>query len=219
MYIIDSKHLYFLLYIGIVFACLIANHLNKQILPPYFRYFQYLFITIIIFEITGEILKQADLNNYFLDHLYQPLELTIFSLIYRSAIERASFKRLTTFIIIIFWCVAAFYSVIVEGLFDENRTSFFLGSFIVIFYSYRYIYQVYAEKPEQTSLLANPFFWIVTANLFYYNGIYFYMGLRNFIEDEETRKNLRIINMGLNYSLYVLYLIGFLCKKIPRFTS
>jgi len=208
----------FLLYIGIIAACLNINYLNRLHLPPFFKYFNFLFIVVIVFEILGEILKYYGLANYFLDHLYQPIELTILSIIYKRAIRSYPFQKIIIFIIVLFWFVSLYYSFNVEGVENENKFSFFLGSFIVIFYSYRYIFELYTDPPAKGSLLNNPFFWIVTANLFYYYGIYFYMGLRNFITDESMRDKLKIINMSLNYALYILYLIGFSCRKIFKYT-
>ena len=210
--------LFFFIYIGVIIACLIVNHLSRQSLPVYFEYFQLLFIVIIIFEVLGEVLGYNNINAHFLDHLYQPIELNILSIIYKKAIKSNSFQKLVTSITIIFWVVALSYSLFVEGIQNENKFSFFLGSFIMIFYSFRYIFELYTLPPEKINLLSIPFFWIVTANLFYYYGIYFYMGLESFITNETMRDKLIVINMVLNYALYILYFIGFSCRKIFKYT-
>jgi hypothetical protein len=177
-----------------------------------------LFITIIVFETCGEVLDYYQINNYFLDHIYQLIELTLLSVIFWYVIDSPSFRQLNKTVTLTYWVVALFCSLYLEGFDYENKISFFLGSLIIIFYSFRYIYRLYSVPPGQENLLANPFFWIVTAHLFYYYGIFFYMGLKSFIKDESMRERLRVINMGLNYTLYILYLIGFLCKRIFRFT-
>jgi len=233
MYIVYN-YVWFFLYIGIIIACLIVNYLNRQFLPHYFRYFQLLFIIVIIFETLGEIykdfsiiilvirsgkiLKYFKVNTSFLDHFYQPVELTLLSIVYKSAIKSYTFQKIVIYIILVFWFVALGYSFFVEGIFNENKFSFFLGSFIVIIYSYRYIFELYTSPPAMVNLLTIPFFWIVTANLFYYYGIYFYMGLESFITNEAMRDKLKVINMALNYALYILYLIGFSCRKIFKYT-
>ena len=172
MYIVYN-YVWFFLYIGIIIACLIVNYLNRQFLPHYFRYFQLLFIIVIIFETLGEIykdfsiiilvirsgkiLKYFKVNTSFLDHFYQPVELTLLSIVYKSAIKSYTFQKIVIYIILVFWFVALGYSFFVEGIFNENKFSFFLGSFIVIIYSYRYIFELYTSPPAMVNLLTIPF--------------------------------------------------------------
>jgi hypothetical protein len=107
-------------------------------------------------------------------------------------------------------------SIWVEGIFNPNTASFIIGSILIILYSILYKYQLFTSPPTKESLLINPFFWINTANLFFYCGTFFQMGLDSYIRkgNAALADQLHIIIYGLNYMLHLLYLIGFLCKRI-----
>jgi hypothetical protein len=208
--------IWFSVYIGIVIACLVTYWLNRQSLPAYFKYFQYLFTAILFVEVGEIVLNHYRINSNFLDHLYQPVEFTLISLIYRQAIRTPKFDNLVKYLLFFFWIVSVFASVVIEGIFSRNTISFILGSTLVIFYSIYYIFQLYTQPPTRESLLANPFFWINTAHLFFYGGTFLQMGMDSYLmkRDILLAQQLHVINYALNYTLYLLYLLGFVCRRI-----
>ncbi len=153
---------WFSIYVLIIIACLAAYLLNKQYLPVYYQYFQYLFFVILLFELGGVLLPPE--ANHLLDHLYQPIEFTVLSLIYRHVISSARLKVIITYLIITFWAVSLYYSISIEGIFSQNTFSFILESVIIILYAFGYIYQLYTEPPKEESLLLNSFFWIIDSD-------------------------------------------------------
>lgn len=208
--------IWFNIYIALVIACLVACSIYRKFIPRYYKYFQILLSSIIVFEVAGYLLPTP--YNNILDHLYQPFEFTFISLIYRETIKGETFKNCIKYLIPIFWVVAIILSVAVEGITSYNTYSFILGSVIIIFYGLRYIYELYDSPPETNSLLTVPFFWINTGNLFFYCGTFFQMGLNSYIDslDPDMATGLQVINKALNYALYIFYFIGFVCRKIFR---
>lgn len=206
--------IWFYIYLGIVFACLVSYLLNRQAFPSYFKNFSYLFVAIIIFELAGLLLPEK--HNNLLDHIYQPIEITLLSIIYWHIIESKEMKKVVLYSTTIYWLFCAFSSLLLEGIYSQNTLSFISGSVIIAFYSLCYVYQLYSQPPKAESLLVNTFFWINTAHLFFYYGTFFQMGLDAYIKDRDAAlaRKLEVINFALNYTLYILYLIGFLCKKI-----
>ena len=70
-------------------------------------------------------------------------------------------------------------------------------------------------------MLRNPLFWVSSGNLIFYAGVFFRMGLLNYIIKElpDLAPKLMYINSSLNYILYTLYSIGFLCTIRNRRSS
>lgn len=206
----------FSFYILLIIACLVAYLLNKQSFPSYFINFLYLFIAVIVFELTALALQSIDVNHNFLDHLYQPVEVTLLSVVYYHVIPYRSFKKMMFFIIPLFWMFCLYASVFAEGITEPNTISFIAGSIIIIFYSMVYLVQLFTEPPTKDNLLAIPFFWINTGHLFFYFGTFFQMGMDTYIRsiDFALAEKLVVINYALNFTLYLLYLNGFLCRKV-----
>src|SRR5687767_14610849 len=139
---------------------------------------------VLLFEIAGAVLRHYNINNNILDHLYQPIEFTLLSVIYYHAISHRTFRKLIKFIVGIFILVSVLSSVWVEGIFAPNTISFIIGSTFIIFYSIVFMFQLYTLPPTAESLLVNPFFWINTAHLFFYCGTFFQMGLDSYLRKQ-----------------------------------
>lgn len=206
----------FSFYILLLIACLTTLLLNRQSLPSYFGYFVYLLLIVIVFEVVGQALSLEHINANFLDHAYQPLEVTILSLVYARVIMSVTFRRLVAFIVPAFWAFAAFSTFDLEGLASINTASFIGSTLVISFYALVYVFQLYKLPPSSESLLTVPFFWINTGHLFFYFGTFFQMGMDSYIRqaDRALAERLVVINHALNFALYLLYLIGFSCRKV-----
>lgn len=206
----------FSFYILLLIACLATLLLNRQSLPSYFSYFLYLLLVVIVFEVAGQTLSREHLNANFLDHVYQPLEVTILSLVYARVVVSLTFRRVVAFLVPAFWAFAAFSTFYVEGIASANTASFIGSTLVISFYALVYVYQLYNLPPSSESLLTVPFFWINTGHLFFYFGTFFQMGMDSYIRqaDPALAGRLVVINHALNFALYLLYLIGFSCRKV-----
>lgn len=202
------------LYIILVSACLVACTLNKAYLPSYAVYMQWLFIAAIGNELAGEWLGKP-LSNV-LDHFYQPIEFALITLVYSRVLKNQRFQSWSKILIVVFAAAALSASFWIEDIYETNSISFNMGSIIIILYSVFYIIQLYESPPEMENLLAFPFFWINTANLFFYCGTFLQMGLDDYVKgfDPDLANRLQVINYVLNYVMYLFYLVGFLCQKI-----
>ena len=161
-------------------------------------------------------MKIYEINYHPLDHLYQPIELIFLSILYYHAVNSHSLRKAIKILVPLAILISIAWSVQVEGVLNINTGSFIIGSTLVIVYSIFYKYQLFTSPPTKESLVVNPFFWINTGNLFFYCGTFFQMGLHNYISKTNAAlaDQLFVINHGLNYTLYILYLIGILCKRI-----
>lgn len=206
----------FWIYISLLIACLIACSINRQFVLDTYKFFQILFVLVLLFEICGFYIT-TDYENL-LNHLYQPLEFVLMTLIYKHILSNSVIKKNSNILIIAFVLVSLLASTVIEGIFEPNTISFLLGSTVYILFGLIYVYELYAKPPQSSSLFKNPYFWINTGNLFFYCGTFFQMGLDAYLFsiDINLANELRIIVKILNYTLYSLYLIGFICRRIFR---
>jgi len=170
--------------------------------------------TVLLFESFDFLVDKTTSN--ILDHLYEPIEFTIITLIYSKTIHYKWFKLAKFPIIFSFWLLAIILSIFIEGLVERNMLSFIIGSFGTIVYAFIYKYQLFTTPPTKESLFRLSFFWINTAHLFFYLGTFFQMGMDTYLHAKapETAYDLFLINYIMNYTVYGLYIIGMLCKKI-----
>ena len=153
---------------------------------------------------------------HILNHVYQPLEFTLLTLIYGKVLKYSWFKKAMFPMIAIFWAVSLFLSIEVEGLENENVLSLVISYFLVIIFAAIYHFQLLTNPLKGERLFRQPFFWINTAHLFFFLGTFFQMGFDAYLEKRwpGAAVDLRIIAYVLNLMLYSLYLVGFTCKQI-----
>lgn len=79
-----------------------------------------------------------------------------------------------------------------------------------------YVFETYLPPFKEGKLIRNPFFWINTANLFFFSGLFLQISLDSYIKSFsiELSDKLHIINEVVNYIYYSLFILGFTCKKI-----
>jgi hypothetical protein len=204
----------FVIYLLLVLACLIAYLQNKQGLPIFFKYFQYLLTFILIFEYSQENFNLPQKISFLLDHIYEPIEFTLLSLIYNKAIHNKKIKKFIFINIFIYILIAFVFSGIIEGVGNVNTFSFLISSTLLILYSIFYFYELFLRPQLEDSLFKTPFFWINTGTLFYCGGTFFQMGIHSYLlsNNSSLADSLKVISQFFNYLLYTLYLIGFLCR-------
>jgi hypothetical protein len=93
------------------------------------------------------------------------------------------------------------------------------GTAICIFVGL-FMMELFNQK-EYIELKEYPDFWINSANLLFYGGCLFVMGMNGYVRqtNEELAQQLWSINNALNLILYLLYLVGFLCIKKKQSSS
>ena len=71
------------------------------------------------------------------------------------------------------------------------------------------------QSEEQLNLMRYPAFWINAANLLFYAGALFVMGIYFYLynKDHKLANQLLEINHYLNLTLYLMYTIAFTCSQ------
>ncbi|MEA5257398.1 hypothetical protein VB264_06360 [Arcicella aquatica] len=203
-----------IVYIATVVICFFVSLLNQKHNEPYFKVFTFLLFVIIVVETSGyTINKVLKSDNQFLFHIYGPIEYTCIAYIYSSTFKNRIAKKITLFSIFIFIIFSAFSSLYLQT-FTDTPYNFLLRCLLIIGLSLFYFYELYL-KDEIIILTKLPMFWISVGNFFFYAGNFFLMGLIDTLErmHSDLVKPLFNINTILNIFLYVMFIVGFLCKR------
>lgn len=203
-----------IVYIATVVICFFVSLLNQKHNESYFKVFTFLLFVIIVVETSGYTMKKMlNIENQFLFHIYGPIEYTCIAYIYSSTFKNTIAKKLTLYSIILFIVFSSFSSLYLQSLTDTPY-NFLLRCLLIIGLSLFYFYELY-QKEEVINLTKLPMFWISVGNFAFYAGNFFLMGLIDTLErmHSDLVKPLFNINTILNIFLYVMFIIGFLCKR------
>jgi hypothetical protein len=209
-----SKLLYeiYLFILAISFSASIINRVN---LPPYYWLFSLLLGLSIINESLAYYLlyySHSKQKTYFLYHFFIPVYYSILACVYYNYFQ-GLIKKTVLYSIPVFIGFNIYLSIFVQKLDVVNTYSFMIMTVLVMGMTLYFFYELFV-KNQFPNLWRVPFFWINTGNLFFYPGMFFMMSFMNvLIQDNPQLLNIlySVINRTLNYMLYSLFTIGFLC--------
>lgn len=203
----------FIIHLTIVFTSFVCSIINRKNLPGYFRLFTLLTgVTFVVESIGFYFLFFSTGPRQVLYHFYVPFMYALLAIIYAKAMHTAWKKRLITWSIPGFWLLAIYLSVFVQHTYVVNTYATVVVSILIVLLALFYYYEL-LQKEGSYSLVRDPLFWISTANLIFYAGVFLLMGFLNYLMKEMPilSKKLMVINYFLNYILYSFYSVGFLC--------
>jgi hypothetical protein len=208
----------FLIYLCILFASFCCCIINRKNLPAYFRFFiLFTGVTFIVESIGFYLLFYTPRQTYFLYHFYVPFEYAVLALVYSKAISKSWKKKVILISVPAFWLLHLFLSLFIQKIEGDNSYAIMVSLILIVVLSLGYYYEL-LQKEGSAPLFRDPLFWISTGNLIFYSGVFFLMGFLQYLakEDLALAKKLMVINYSLNYILYSLYSIGFLCTTQNR---
>jgi hypothetical protein len=126
----------------------------------------------------------------------------------------------------ILWVSIPVYATIVTvNLFYFHKTTLFhtvtysFGLFMIVVACIFYFFELF-RLPKSVDLKRNPAFWICSGLLFFCCcGVPLYGFIELWANIPLVAKNFDNINQFINTFLYILFTIGFLCLKIPKYSS
>lgn len=168
-------------------------------------------------EIIVEILQYHNLEENWPYYLYIPLEYILLLLFYTKNLRSNLLKKIAFSSTLLYLMIYSFF-VFFQYHFKGYPSSIYNTScllnviwLIILFFGLEFV-----EHLPVTSL---PLFWIYTALLVFFAGIFFFNGAYNYFvqRDSDLAKDLRnYINTGLNYILYSVLTYAFVCSKNIR---
>lgn len=198
---------YFIL--SFTFIALIWNR------KDYKGYYLYLLLLLTSTIIT-EVIRNSFNTDYSqtAENFYSLTETVLILLVYRSVIKNNKTKQ------VIKWSVPIFILFFIVEFSIEGRKGesiFFMAGSHLYIIILGIIYSISTLSPPfKDKLFRKPFFWINTANLLYFAGFFLYLGLHNYIFSITGEKSieLTVLSVIINFLFYILYTIGFLCRRI-----
>ena len=208
-----NKNLY-IAYLCILFISFISSLVNRKNLPQHLRLFPLLLFVTFAVESTAYyylVLKDQSLQPIY--HLFLPFLYSGISYVYLKSIEAPIvLKKVIFFSIPTFIALHIYLSLFVQKISTPNSYAFMLAAVLIVVWSLTYFYNLLQSKTV-LKLSATPLFWISTGNVLFYSGAFFVMGSLSFLlaNNKELASKLFVLIYVLNYFLYSLYTIGFLC--------
>lgn len=178
-----------------------------------YSFLRLLLITTFIVEFIAFImLRFYKMNTTLIFHFFYPLEFILITLFYRKSISNPFVKKIALFSVIIHPMISIYWSMYIQKIGEYNSYVSMLSAILIIFFSSFLIFELFRKKSQELFNIAS--FWISTGLLFFYAGSFFIMGILNYLlkNDKNTATQLFLINQLLNFLLYSLYIVGFLCK-------
>lgn len=182
------------------------------------RYFPIFLLITLVGELYAAYLRSHHQSNLFLYNIQTVFEFEFYFFFLGKLFKQYTKSKIITVIIYLYLLLALTNIFFIQGKFVFHSYTFNLGCFIII--PLCIIYFIYLLRfSKSPTLTKEPEFWIVTGIFFYHTMMLPIFGIHSLISN--LSKSIKIILFYMvhfvNISQYILFTIGFLCKrKIPR---
>ncbi len=173
------------------------------------------FVTEVFKKVVGQVPYRPAIN-----HLYIPTELLLLVIYYFMLLQTRTYRVVTLSLGLLALAILIYLNIRENGIWMKPDYSDFVVCGIAVCVFVGVFFMELFNQKEYIELKNYPDFWINAANLLFYGGCLFVMGMNGYVRsyNPDLAKQLWSINNTLNLLLYILYLVGFLCiKKKPSY--
>lgn len=206
------------IYYGLLGICLIALLFHHKKLDKGIFFFITILSLAIITQVIGDVIKSNGSSHYFVFHIYIPVEYLFLSLYYRETLKGKWLQRviLLSGLLFLVFCVQ-YYVMNKDRFYQPDFSQFVIEALLVSIWVIIFFTQLF-QSEEKIVLASYPSFWINTANLVFYSGCLFVMGMHFSLlqKNPALAEKLLKINHYLNLILYLLYIIAFTCLRTSK---
>lgn len=201
-----------IIYFAILITAVVAAFKACAAVIPGLIFLQVLLLLAFINEVAAIAMEYKGLNHDFTHYFYIPAEYLLLVLFYNKSVSKRYFKIMLIISAVIVFAFAIYV------IFKGNADSYpgFLYNLSCGFNTLWTALLLLNLKVEDGHTITSiPIFWILTAFLIFYSGIFFFnTGYRLvLIQDKQLADELRtFISTGLNIILYLLLIYGFRCS-------
>ena len=209
-------------------ACIVALITFRRWMPLHFKLllvfvFFYAFIdtagNIIAryyVDTAGNIIARHNkLNNHFYYNLVWGVQYMVIAYFYYYTLQSRVIKKIILGFFALFPIFFIINACCVQGFYTLQTYSIVLGASFMLLFAVSYIWQVYTSTETQ-SIFRDPVFWFSLAWLFYYGLNLPYLGMLNYLLENDPKFALRFYVRVIDFSdclRNLLLIIGLLCKK------
>jgi hypothetical protein len=197
-------------------ASVVALIVFRRWMPWHFKLLL-VFVFLYAFVDTGGaiIARYYKINNHFLYNLLWGAQYMVIAYFYYHTLISRVLKK----IILVFFGLFPIFFIInacwIQEFYTLQTYSIVLGGSFMLLFAIAYIWQVYTSLETQ-SIFRDPIFWFSVSWLFYYGLNVPYLGMLNYLLENDPKFARGFYFMVIDFSdclRNLLLIIGFLCKK------
>jgi hypothetical protein len=180
----------------------------------YFPFF--LFLTVCV-EITGTWLGQNHKPNTLLYDLFTVILFPFYFHFFSQVIHFPAIQKKIKLILFFFPVLSLVDIFFIQGPGVFNTYTYSLGALLIVIMGVIYFFQLFNTN-QNTNLLREPAFWIITGLLFSFATSLSLLGVINYVStlSKNTISLLFKLLSFVNTILYILYIIAFICRLSIR---
>lgn len=201
-----------IIYFTILITAVVAAFKACAATIPGLIFLKVLLLLAFINEVAAMVMEYNGFNHDFTHYFYIPAEYLLLVLFYNKSVSRRYFK------IMLVISVGIVFGFAIYVIFRSSADSYpgFLYNISCGFNTlWTALLLLNLKVEDGHAITSKPIFWILTAFLVFYSGIFFFnTGYRMvLIQDRKLADELRtFISTGLNIILYLLLIYGFRCS-------
>jgi len=201
-------------------ACIVGFLCWARLYPKFWRAFPFYLLIITCCEFAGWYMNGHQLQRsarLMYNYLVIPLEFTFLYFLYYHLLAR-EFKR-TVLVMAAFFTLAfvAEYLMLLNVKWMWRSLTYITGSVTILILSVIYLLQTIRSEAV-LQFKREPFFWVNLGVILFYVGTFPYYATINYLYkvNESLFWSLAWIFVILNYIMYTLFIVGFLCFRKHR---
>lgn len=202
-----------IVYYSIYLLCLITSFKASSSNLPGLFYLRLILVLGLVTEIVVELLQYFDANDNLPYFAYIPLEYVLICFYFMANTNRQLLKKVFLYSIPPYIVLAVFLSFSKYNFISYPAYVYNMSCFLNVIWLVMMLLNI--EVVENAAPVRLPVFWVFTAFLIFYAGIFFFNGAYNYFmkTDAAIAGHLRnYINTGLNYVLYSILTYAFICS-------
>lgn len=210
MYYHLTQSLYFISIIVALIASLTAYSRSNKI--AYLKLFAPFLLLTLLVEIAGNMIGSKYGNNQFIFNFFSVLGFTFyFVILYKGIINRVV-KRIILTLIIVYPLFALYIIFFVQGVFVFHTFSFGIGALLIVMICVFYLRWQFFETPIEVDIKREPLVFICLGLIVFHSLTFTYFSGIHIIKNFSPSfvRNMTLVCMVSNYTLYAFFTIAFL---------
>lgn len=186
-------------------------------IPSYLKWFSpFLLLTFLVEVFANRIYVEVG-NNSLLYNLFTIFEFVFYFIVLKKIIRSRIIRKIVVYILMSYPVLALLNTFFWQGQYKFHSYTFIPGALVVVGLCAYHFHEL-LKLPDSPDLKREHSFWVVCALLFYYGGTLPLWAANTLMHEfpKNVLKLMGIVIIILNYVLYSLFTVAFLCNIKPR---
>lgn len=205
--------------IAVSFLVSLSVYYKPGITYKYLQLFPPFLLTTLITELIGDYIRYKTGNNIPLYNFFSTFEFCFYLWIISVVIDDRRWKKGIRISIPVYTLIALVNIFFIQKIKTFHTITYAFGCLLIVLFCIYYFFELF-RIPKSEKILTNPAFWICSGLLFFYCCGFPLYGL---INSWNSISKLVLYNFAkivtiLNFFLYSLFMIAFLCIRTRKYT-